>query len=652
MTTLTKVVEFDELVKALNKIIFGSAIETVTLNGIVKPTISNFLKSYTVSKADVLYVDTKIASINTAIAAYTGGRKAYQTLALAQADQVNLTANTAIEVTNDGANNGTYQWNGTALTKSDYDPLTQAKNYTEQYFNEKTVENLYKSTRAINNYYTSYVGGSLQFYSGAIVAVIPVVAGQEYFIKSDNFLGAFVASLNEYDYYTSTTLGTVTLTDTEYPNTKKFTVPIGSNAKFMYINAYLDAQNYDIRDSLVVSREFGVSEINGFEIIDLQARKSGVSLTNSANIYDKSTMVVDNFYLDGNHVIDYAAGWKIASIPVTSGDRIKITCDNYAYPFKAAFFSNNAYTAGKPPISKVLDTDGLAYYGTVPSNAKFLVVSLYISLGGVFDITDSLTVENSAKQSDIEVTSINDMPIADLYARSMLGGGSSRLKDAKVFAFGDSITEGTQGGYVKYLSEVFGTAVANYGSSGAKTSRVVDIVTAGSGLPKRDPATAGIVWETKDYTDLVCATLMIGTNDLSGMPMGSLADIPTSNLTGHANPLDYWALFANTYVGNIALVIEFIKSKAPKAEIHIVTPIYGYYTSLGPERTQSLIPHLEAVTRYYGVHLIYGTYESGLSYKLMNPAASNPYSYDGVHLNILGNEVFGKFLAQKVLSFG
>lgn len=71
------------------------------------------------------------AEVDTTFAAYVGGRKAYATLALAQADQANLPANTAIEVTNDGANNGTYQWDGVTLTKSAYDQLTQAKGYTD-----------------------------------------------------------------------------------------------------------------------------------------------------------------------------------------------------------------------------------------------------------------------------------------------------------------------------------------------------------------------------------------------------------------------------------------------------------------------------------------------------------------------------------------
>lgn len=71
-------------------------------------------------------------AVNNSLTAIAGGHKAYQTLAAAQAAQASLPANSIVEVTNDGANNGTYQWNGTTLTKSAYDPLTQSKDYTEQ----------------------------------------------------------------------------------------------------------------------------------------------------------------------------------------------------------------------------------------------------------------------------------------------------------------------------------------------------------------------------------------------------------------------------------------------------------------------------------------------------------------------------------------
>lgn len=79
------------------------------------------------SKADVTYVDMKVGGV-------AAGHKAYQTLADAQAAQASLPTNSIAEVTNDpiSSNNGTYQWNGTTLTKSAYDPLTQAKTYTDE----------------------------------------------------------------------------------------------------------------------------------------------------------------------------------------------------------------------------------------------------------------------------------------------------------------------------------------------------------------------------------------------------------------------------------------------------------------------------------------------------------------------------------------
>lgn len=70
-----------------------------------------------------------VGDLDVKIAATTAGHKGYTTLALAQSAQTTLPVNTIVEVTNDSnnANNGLYQWNGTTLTKSSYDPLTQAK---------------------------------------------------------------------------------------------------------------------------------------------------------------------------------------------------------------------------------------------------------------------------------------------------------------------------------------------------------------------------------------------------------------------------------------------------------------------------------------------------------------------------------------------
>ena len=96
------------------------------------------------SKADVTYVDNLVSSV-------AGGHKGYATLALATTASTTLPANTVVEVTNDStlANNGLYLWNGTTLTKSSYDLLTQAKAYTDTKIGSH-IEDIQNS---------SYVGG-------------------------------------------------------------------------------------------------------------------------------------------------------------------------------------------------------------------------------------------------------------------------------------------------------------------------------------------------------------------------------------------------------------------------------------------------------------------------------------------------------------
>lgn len=65
------------------------------------------------------------------------GNKAYLTYAAMDADIANIPANSKVTVTNDptSSNNGDWQWDGTNFSKSIYDPLTQAKTYTDTKMN-------------------------------------------------------------------------------------------------------------------------------------------------------------------------------------------------------------------------------------------------------------------------------------------------------------------------------------------------------------------------------------------------------------------------------------------------------------------------------------------------------------------------------------
>lgn len=130
MSTSEKVTKFDNLVRSLNKIIFGGESEDVTLDGITKPTWSKWLKSKSLLidlKADKSYVDNALSSFQ------NGAIKTYPTLADANADIANIALNTKVSVLG-GVDGGDYYKaaaESTTLTKSTYDPLLRSKEYTD-----------------------------------------------------------------------------------------------------------------------------------------------------------------------------------------------------------------------------------------------------------------------------------------------------------------------------------------------------------------------------------------------------------------------------------------------------------------------------------------------------------------------------------------
>lgn len=130
-------------------------------------------------KADITYVDSRVEDFQAQVASVAGGHKGYLTLALATTASTELPANTVVEVTNDSTatNNGTYQWNGTTLTKSAYDPLMQSKIYT----NSKVAKGLndFPSTSTLADYYIQFDGYSATML-GWQQTKFPIVAGKKY----------------------------------------------------------------------------------------------------------------------------------------------------------------------------------------------------------------------------------------------------------------------------------------------------------------------------------------------------------------------------------------------------------------------------------------------------------------------------------------
>lgn len=99
------------------------------------------------------------------------GNKAYLTYALMDADKVNIPAKSKVTVTNDttASNNGDWQWDGVAFTKSAFDPVQISKNNTAQITREQN---------SLRNYFTT------DMFSG----VDRSVASSETIVYGDGFV--------------------------------------------------------------------------------------------------------------------------------------------------------------------------------------------------------------------------------------------------------------------------------------------------------------------------------------------------------------------------------------------------------------------------------------------------------------------------------
>lgn len=98
--------------------------------------------------------------------------RAYKTYAEMDADKANLSSKTKVTVTNDAidSNNGDWQWDGSVFTKSAYDPLTQAKNYSFQLYLQEDRALGFKSDYLMQKGGQALNGATLNNYKVSIPA--------------------------------------------------------------------------------------------------------------------------------------------------------------------------------------------------------------------------------------------------------------------------------------------------------------------------------------------------------------------------------------------------------------------------------------------------------------------------------------------------
>ncbi|WP_159153101.1 SGNH/GDSL hydrolase family protein [Acinetobacter johnsonii] len=611
-------------------------------------------------------IDTAVApkankvDVDAALAAYVGGRKAYTTLALAQAAQSSLPANTAIEVTNDGANNGTYQWNGATLTKSAYDPLTQAKNHTEQSLPiSKTLFDLFSPT---NTYETWNIEKSLRKLRNATnvaVNVFPIEAGKTYFIKSTDFredyvyLGASPTSNLTVDKV----LTPITLISTELPDVKTFSVPANSVNKFAFINVKWGTVSLDITNTTAISDrpiESVVKKAMGAPIRDDLAQKrldaipvadlltkSSLQLLND-NLYNPANLI-PNLYVDStNGTMASFTGGKITRFDVTPNTTYYIRSPkflpNALVGLKADTVASNGQLTTKVALTPI--SDGVMSF-TTPSDSSLLHAFFTVELSTQdYYVTNTLAIEDNTHASLVgaagypilvdpelkqDVESLKDQVSAINVVSPLFG-----LKWAVI---GDSITEvnfRTNKNYHAYISDyVGGMTIYNYGiSATAWTGRAL--------VPAsiKGQVTNGQIQEPDLFT------VFLGTNDfgVGAKPLGVFGDMTTDTVAG-----GIYALLNN-------LITEF-----PTKKIAVFTPLprYNSYGLTGGAPNQygvTLLQICEMIKKHcnhFGIPCLDLYFESNLyvfnadanQYYFTAPSYSNP---DGVHPNDLGHQVIAK----------
>lgn len=292
-----------------------------------------------------------------------------------------------------------------------------------------------------------------------------------------------------------------------------------------------------------------------------------------------------------------------------------------------------------------------------------------VEQGGGTPSSDAANVGYSNTNSGLSSTNVQGA-IDELAASS--NPSVNRIYGKTVFFFGDSLTSGVSptGSYVPSVKTKAGLAVAqNYGSSGATSSRLVNIVT-GEKIRTLESSST-----TKDYSvaDAVC--IQIGSNVKS---MGSEADIPNITVddirstSGLASvypysysasgktvssatldePMDFFRkCFGDTNYGNIALCVEYIRWKNPKCRIYLMTIPPNKGTN--NQSPTAMFRAVHTLANLLGVEIIEtypyaGCVLDNIDDWTLDQTISGTSTHYRVHFNSTGNDMWSTYIANEL----
>lgn len=600
--------------------------------------------------------------------------RSYSTLAEANADIAKIPVGVTIKVQSIESGGDYYKdaENATSLKRVPYDPLTQAKTYTDASLPVSKYGNIYNSANNVAGVYINS-GGTVTTDANSILAIVPVEAGRTYAVKASSFAASyFFVGLKANNNATAGQSSTiVSLASTSDATVKTFTVPAGSTAKFALINVKV-ASAFDIRTGFVVNEgttitstdplEETVQKVRGANVADVKAREAisqfksqpyiaetDLTTAKSGNLFSQSTA---GYYITigtGNFTVN--ADSVVGIFPVEAGKTYAIKPGN----FNASYFSimlkaDNVVGSGTGTNATgmlVTTSDPTVKTLTVPADSTAKFALLNVKVASSFDIRSTLVVNEGTSITDASpykevVKRIKGKKVEDEEARVLIKAVDDKvvssivspLKDKKWVVIGDSITEvnfRTNKNYHAYVSDnVGGMTVYNYGQSG-------------SGYYGRFNV-AGTVTQDPDYV-----TVFFGTNDWQNSDAGN------TKLLGAFGDTDN-----TTIAGCVYLCLSQLVSKFYNKRIAVFTPLPrsdNYGSSASPNSRGFTLEQLAKVIKQTADHLsipcldLY--HESNLPVWVY---AGNQYyftpptggSADGLHPNDEGHKIIAR-KAQKFL---
>lgn len=334
------------------------------------------------------------------IATLPSGRKGYPTLAAAQAAQSSLAANTLVEVTNDTttANNGVYLWNGTALTKSTYDPKTvavaDAKTYTDAQINN--------STEVLSN----------SFVQGGDALGLPVVTDTVYssavfdYAPNSNIVITKPASTTIYQYGYSFSDDKTRFNAPTYSTASTLTI---SNPNAKYVKFYVSKTSSQSNKSITTD-ELATTNIS-YRFINYNLNNNRLVLSRTVRVFDNIKITAADFELgddDATGAITSTNRVKTKPFYLKNGGTITLngSMPNFAYQIAVSdnpntgfgtkqYFTSGSFTVTTDkPYFKLYATAGTFNYDNFKALSTFYFTTSLDLSRYQFDLIDKIGRED------------------------------------------------------------------------------------------------------------------------------------------------------------------------------------------------------------------------------------------------------------------